>query len=66
MYLLTRFPLFSREIGYTKHRDTSAASECILDIIAHGGRTAKSGSWVKKKKKKKKKKKTKLEEENED
>lgn len=46
--LFTRVPPFSRKIEYTKHREISAASERILDIIAHGGRTAKKGCWLKK------------------
>jgi hypothetical protein len=45
--------------GYTKHREISAVDAWILDVIGHGGRTAKSESWVKKMTKK-------LEEENRD
>jgi hypothetical protein len=48
----TRIPHFSRKIGHKKHRERTEASECILDIIAHGSRTAKSGSWLKKRTKK--------------
>jgi cation transport regulator ChaC len=46
--VFTRVPPFSRKTEYTKHREASAATERSLDIIAHGGRTAKNGSWLKK------------------
>jgi len=57
--VFTSVPPFSRKIGHKKHRETSEAGECILEIIAHGGRTAKGGIWVKKRTKQ-------LEEENGD